>query len=65
MIENAMVINQLWEQQEATGVDHFGNEVYPGDVILVLDDEFFFKEELSEETVAVLELAGAYETTAK
>lgn len=65
MVENPMVLGQLGERQEATGVDHFGNEVYPGDVILVLDDEFFFKEELSEETVAVLELAGAYETTAQ
>lgn len=47
------------------GFDFFGNEVLVGDKILVLDDEFFLKEELLDETIKVLKLVGAEETIAE
>ncbi|MCU9614121.1 hypothetical protein OEV98_11170 [Caldibacillus lycopersici] len=47
------------------GVDYFGQEVLIGDEIMVLDDEFFLKDELLSETVKVLELAGATTTIAQ
>jgi hypothetical protein len=47
------------------GFDFFGNEVMVGDEILVLDDEFFLKEEMFDETIQVLKLAGAVEIIAE
>jgi len=47
------------------GYDYFGNEVLVTDEILVLGDEFFLKEPLSQETIDVLLLAGAEETIAQ
>lgn len=52
-------------EPEPFGDDFFGNEVFPGDTILVLDDEFFLKDELSEDAIAILEHYGAVEKTAK
>lgn len=37
------------------GTDPLGNEVYTGDKILVLDDEFYLAEELSSDAIEVLE----------
>lgn len=50
---------------EPYGEDFFGNEVFPGDEILVLDDEFFLKEHLSYDAIEILRHFGATEEIAK
>ena len=52
-------------EPEVYGTDFFGNEVYEGDLILVIDDEFFLKDELSLDAIKILELFGATEEIAK
>jgi hypothetical protein len=46
------------------GNDFFGNEVHEGDVIYLLEDEFFLKETLFEDSIKILEAFGAYEVNA-
>ena len=52
-------------RREEYGTDALGNEVYTGDEILVLNDEFFLKEPLLQETIEVLEILGATYEIAK
>ena len=47
------------------GNDGLGNEVYQGDEILVLNDEFFLQETLLCESIELLEVLGATHETAK
>lgn len=53
------------DRQEEYGVDGLGNEVFCGDDILVLDDEFYLVEELFAESIEVLENHGAKYAIAK
>ncbi|MBX0358945.1 hypothetical protein [Halobacillus sp. Nhm2S1] len=46
------------------GLDGLGNEVFSGDEIYVLNDEFFLKETLMQESREVLETLGAEEKKA-
>lgn len=52
-------------RREEYGVDGLGNEVYEGDEILVLDDEFYLVEELISDSVEILEIHGAIYKIAK
>ncbi|MEN0666939.1 hypothetical protein [Caldifermentibacillus hisashii] len=63
-IENPMV---HWKEQESKifGDDALGNEVLEGDEILVIDDEFFRKEDLSYDAIQILEMFGAEERIAE
>lgn len=53
------------KEQEPVGDDFFGNEVFPGDEILVLDDEMFLIEELNVQTKEILKHLGAVEKIAE
>ncbi|RWZ59866.1 hypothetical protein EQV77_00790 [Halobacillus fulvus] len=46
------------------GLDGLGNEVFEGDKIYVLNDEFFLKETLLQESIELLVILGAEEKTA-
>ncbi|UOQ43381.1 hypothetical protein MUN89_15845 [Halobacillus salinarum] len=46
------------------GTDALGNEVFEGDPIYVVNDEFFLKEALIYESTQLLELLGAEEKRA-
>ena len=63
-VENPMV---RWKENEPKilGEDSLGNEVMEGDEILVLDDEFFRKEDLSYDAIHILEMFGAEEKIAE
>jgi len=63
-IENPMV---HWKEEEPKffGEDALGNEVFEGDEILVLDDGFFRKEDLSYDAIKILQMFGAEEKIAK
>lgn len=52
-------------EQKHYGYDFFGNEVFLGDEILVLDDEFFLKEMLSTDAIEILRHFGAIEINAE
>ena len=52
-------------EPEIYGTDFYGNEVYVGDTILVLEDEFFLKDELTSDVIELLEHFGALEIEAK
>lgn len=41
------------------GIDALGNEVYIGEEILVLEDEFYLKENLISESIEILNKHGA------
>lgn len=41
------------------GTDALGNEVYVGEEILVLEDEFYLKENLISESIEILNKHGA------
>lgn len=47
------------EKREAYGNDARDNEVWPGDEILCLEDEFYLVEELSPDAKEILEHMGA------
>lgn len=51
-------------ENDYKGTDSLGNEIYEGDRVLVLNDEYFVEEELFEETKEVLEMLGAEYQTA-
>lgn len=53
------------DRREVYGEDPFGNEVFAGDEILKLEDEFFLVDELSEQTKEALEAVGATYMIAK
>lgn len=63
-VENPMV---HWKEEEPKffGEDALGNEVFEGDEILVIDDEFFRKEDLSYDAIQILEMFGAVEKIAE
>lgn len=46
-------------RREEYGIDALGNEVFVGEDILVLDDEFYLVEELSCDARRILEIHGA------
>ncbi|WP_082235003.1 hypothetical protein [Halobacillus massiliensis] len=46
------------------GLDALGNEVFEGDLIFVLNEEFFLKETLIQESIELLEVLGAEEKRA-
>ncbi|MDY0394751.1 hypothetical protein ACFSMW_06795 [Virgibacillus halophilus] len=46
-------------KREAYGKDPFENEVWPGDQILMLDDDFYLVDELPAEAIEILERHGA------
>jgi len=52
------------ERREAYGTDGLGNEVFPGEEILELEDDFFLVEELSADAKEILEMLGATYKTA-
>lgn len=47
------------DRRECYGSDGLGNEVYSGDEILVIGDEFYLAEELSLDAKEILERMGA------
>jgi len=47
------------DRREEYGTDGLGNEVFKGEEILVLDDEFFLVEELSMDAIEILEILDA------
>lgn len=46
-------------ENDFMGEDSLGNEIYKGDVVYVLNDEYFLADRLVEETKEVLEMLGA------
>lgn len=52
-------------RREQYGVDGLGNEVFRGDEIFVLNDEFYLVEELFEQSIELLEQQGAIRCTAQ
>lgn len=52
-------------RREEYGVDALGNEVYVGEEILVLDDEFYLVNELITDSIEILEIHGAVYKIAK
>jgi len=52
-------------KREEYGNDGLGNEVFSGDEILVLYDEFFLRETLLCESIELLEVLGASYAIAK
>ncbi|EDP24823.1 MULTISPECIES: hypothetical protein [Bacillati] len=52
-------------EQKHCGFDFFGNECFEGEEILVLDDEFFVKQELSNDAISILRYFGASSKIAK
>ena len=52
-------------KREEYGIDGLGNEVFSGDEILVLNDEFFLRETLLCESIELLEKLGASYAIAK
>lgn len=64
-VENPMV---RWKENEPKffGEDALGNEVFEGDEILVIDDEVFFrKEDLSYDAIQILDMFSAEEKVAE
>lgn len=64
-VENPMV---HWKEEEPKffGEDALGNEVFEGDEILVIDDDVFFrKEDLSYDAIHILDMFGAEEKIAE
>lgn len=51
--------------RQVVGNDPLGNEVHPGDEILMLDDDFFLVETMGAEAIEVLEFLGASYEIAK
>ncbi|WP_281659101.1 hypothetical protein [Halobacillus sp. Cin3] len=51
-------------EPEHIGLDAMGNEVFEGDQIYILNEEFFLKETLLAETREALEVLGAEERKA-
>lgn len=51
--------------RQVVGNDPLGNEVLPGDEILVFDDEFFLVETMGSEAKEILEILGASYEIAK
>lgn len=47
------------DKRQEVGKDPLGNEVYTGDEILVLHDEFYLVQELLPQSIEVLEHHGA------
>lgn len=64
--ENPMVVDSLWNdsEQKKIGNDSLGNEIRNGDAIYEYEGETFVVEELSYDTIHVLELIGATRKTA-
>lgn len=62
-IENPMI---RWKEKEHRVVakDVFGNAVWTGDEILVLDDDIYRKDELSYDAIKILKRYGAEEKVA-
>ena len=52
-------------RREEYGIDGLGNETFPGDEVLVLNDEFFLRETLLQESIELLEKLGASYAIAK
>ena len=52
-------------RREEYGVDGLGNEVFTGDEVLVIHEEFFLVEVMGQEAIEVLETLGAVYKTAK
>ena len=61
------VIRTGYPEQEPKfyGFDFFGHEVSEGEEIMTLDDDFFLKEELSRDAIAILHYMGAKSEIAK
>ena len=62
-VENPMVDTPIVDK--VCGSDALGNEIWKGDELLEFDGEAFVVNELSYETVEVLELIGASRKIAK
>lgn len=62
-IENPMI---RWKEEHPRVIakDVFGNAVWTGDEILVLDDDVYRKDELSYDAIKVLKRYGAVEKVA-
>ncbi len=63
-IENPMVIDRD-EGLRSVGLDALGVLTWEGDEILIMDDDFFAKGELSDDAIKILEMYGAYTTLAQ
>ena len=47
------------DKRQEYGVDGLRNEVFTGEQILKINDEFFLVDELTEQSIELLELLGA------
>ena len=46
------------EPPKEIGIDYFGHQLYEGDTVYDYDGTYFLEDELSSETIAILELMG-------
>lgn len=46
------------KEPEEMGIDYFGHQLYEGDTVYDYDGTYFLEDELSSETIAILELMG-------
>lgn len=46
-------------ENDLRGTDSFGNEIYKGDKVYVLNDEYFLSDELTPQSIEILEMLGA------
>lgn len=51
-------------QNNVVGTDALGNELYKGDSILQIDNEKFLVDELTPQSIEILETLGAYRKNA-
>lgn len=55
----------VMNRREKYGIDGLGNEVFTGESILAVNDEFFLVDELFQESIEILEMLGATHEIAK
>lgn len=66
VVKQLNVIGYPWDfERSQVGTDSLGNEVYEGEEILVLGNEYFLVEELSVDAIQILEMLGAEYDEAK
>lgn len=46
-------------ENDLRGTDSLGNEIYKGDKVYVLNDEYFLADELTPQSTEILEMLGA------
>jgi hypothetical protein len=66
LIKEALLIGYPYGyENDYMGDDALGNEIYKGDEVFYLNDEYFLKDALSSDATEILELLGAETKIAK